>query len=363
MTVGGHVWTLTIRSEAGLKNWLNNHQPWIILISGIGLSILLSLSTRQYVTRGQALAMAAAVNQELQESEARFRLMADSAPVLIWLTDVNQSAVWFNKQWLEFTGRPLAENLGQGWLGFVEPRQTELVLKLLQWQYQTRKPFNAEFRLRRYDGAYRWILNNGVPRFNHNGEFVGFIGSCIDITQHKEMEEELWELATTDGLTGFLNRRHFLARLQEEFDRLQRNEDLRSALLMLDIDHFKRINDSYGHAIGDEVLKHFAGIIRSQQRKIDIVGRIGGEEFAVILPDTDLSEARVLAERLLHAVARTPLIHEMSLIETTVSIGIAQLAVASESADSALKQADQALYRAKEAGRNRIAVQSLPTGT
>jgi diguanylate cyclase (GGDEF)-like protein/PAS domain S-box-containing protein len=359
LAIGGHIWTLAIHSETSLKDWLNTYHPLIILISGVGLSMLLSLSIRQYIARGQALAMAAAVNQELQESEMRFRLMADSAPVLIWLTDVNQAAIWFNKQWLQFTGQRLSENLGQGWLSLVESSQKKWLLKVLHWHYQIRKPFNLEFRLRRYDGAYRWILNTGVPRFNNNGDFVGFIGSCIDITQHKEMEEELWELATTDGLTGFLNRRHFLVRLREEFDRIQRNDKLQSALLMLDIDHFKRINDSYGHAIGDEVLKHFAQIIRSQQRKVDIVGRMGGEEFAVILPDTNLSEARVLAERLLHTVARTPLAHEVSLIKITISIGVAQLNIHSESADSALKQADQALYRAKEAGRNQIAVQSL----
>ncbi|MCQ8104653.1 CHASE domain-containing protein [Methylomonas sp. SURF-2] len=363
LTVGGHTWTLVIHSEAGLKNWLNNYQPLLILVGGGGLSLLLALSTRQYITRGQALAMAAAVNRALQESESRFRLLADSAPVLIWLTDVKQSAIWFNKQWLSFTGRPLPEQLDQGWLNLVEPSQTELVLKLLQWHYQTRKPFNVEFRLRRHDGEYRWILNTGAPRFNNDGEFVGFIGSCIDITRHREMEEELWELATTDGLTGFLNRRHFLVRLREEFDRIQRNAELQSALLMLDLDHFKRINDHYGHAVGDEVLQHFAQIIRSQQRKIDIVGRLGGEEFAIILPDTELSEAYVLAERLLHTVAGTPLAHEMSLIEITISIGVAQLNIGSESPDAALKQADQALYRAKKAGRNQIVLQSQPETT
>lgn len=358
LPIGGHVWTLQIRSETSLKNWLSTYQPLMILISGICLSILISLLLRQSIARGQALAMAAATNQELQESESRFRLLADSAPVLIWLTDANQSAIWFNKPWLTFTGRTLADELGQGWLSSVEPAQQELVFKLLKAHFLTRKPFQAEYRVKRADGNYRWIINAGVPRFNIDGEFVGFIGSCIDITQHKEMEEELWGLATTDGLTGFLNRRHFLALLQAEFDRMQRNAELRSSVLMLDLDHFKRINDDYGHAIGDEVLKHFSQIIRSQQRRVDVIGRLGGEEFAIILPDTNLAKAHVLAERLRQAVAHNPLIHETTTIAVTVSIGIALLQMGSRSAENVLKEADHALYQAKHAGRNQVATTS-----
>ncbi len=234
------------------------------------------------------------------------------------------------------------------------PAHTELVVKLLDWHFQLRKPFSVEYRLRRNDGEYRWIIDTGVPRFDEDGDFMGFIGSCIDITEHKEMEEELWELATTDGLTGFLNRRHFLVRLQEEFDRMRRNAQLQSSVLMLDLDHFKRINDGYGHAAGDAVLKHFADIIHTEQRKIDVVGRLGGEEFAIILPDTDLFEARVFAERLRKTLADRPLQQQSTIIEITVSIGIALLSAATESPDNVLRDADRALYLAKESGRNRV---------
>jgi len=356
LRTGGQVWTLVIRSEPGFGNWLNHDQSLTILISGMALSVMLAFLIREFITRGQALAFAAATNRELQESEARFRLMADSAPVLIWMTDAAESVVWLNKHWLDFTGRELSQELGRGWLESVYPSHLDLVVKLLGWHFQLRKPFSVEYRLRRHDGEYRWIVNSGVPRFDQKGEFVGFIGSCIDITSHKEMEEELWELATTDGLTGFLNRRHFLVRLQEEFNRMQRNDDLHSSVLMLDLDHFKRINDSYGHATGDAMLKHFAEIIRGQQRKIDVVGRLGGEEFAIILPDTDIYEARVFAERLRNVVASKPLWQQDTMIEITVSIGIALLNYASLSPDSVLGAADRALYRAKADGRNRVAL-------
>lgn len=354
LSIGGHVWTLVIHSDPSLKNRLDHNLSQIILISGVALTLLLALLIRQFVVRGQALALAAAANQELQESETRFRLMADSAPVLIWVVDANQWAIWFNKHWLDFTGRTLLEEIGQGWLESVYPTHLELVVKLLNWHFQLRKPFSVEYRLRRHDGEYRWIIDTGVPRFDENGEFMGFIGSCIDITEHKEMEEELWELATTDGLTGFLNRRHFLVRLQEEFDRMQRNKELQCSVLMLDLDHFKRINDGYGHAAGDAVLKHFADIIRSQQRKIDVVGRLGGEEFAIILPDTEVSEACVFAERLRKAVADSALQQPSAVIDITVSIGIALLSASCRSPDSVLRDADRALYAAKDGGRNRV---------
>ncbi|MGZ5000651.1 MAG: CHASE domain-containing protein [Methylomonas sp.] len=354
MSIGGHIWTLVIHSEPAIETRMDQNLSQIILISGVTLSVLLALLVRQFIERGQTLAWVEEVNQELHESEDRFRLMADSAPVLIWVAETDHSAVWFNKFWLDFTGRTLSQEIGQGWLESVHPAHVELLVKLLIWHFQLHKPFSVEYRLRRHDGEYRWVVHTGVPRFDERGDFMGFIGSCIDITEHKEMEEELWELATTDGLTGFLNRRHFIVRLQEEFDRMQRNEDLQSSVLMLDLDHFKKINDRYGHAAGDAVLNHFAKIIHSQQRKIDVVGRVGGEEFAIILPDTELAEARFFAERLRKTVEDRPLQHEADRIEITVSIGIALLSATSKSPDKVLREADRALYEAKDTGRNRV---------
>ena len=359
LQIGGHSWTLVIHSEPGLKDWLTHDQSLTILISGVTFSFLLGLLIREFIARGDALVFAAEANQELQESEARFRLMADSAPVLIWMTDPKQSAVWVNKHWLDFTGRNLHQEIGRGWLESVDPVHIGLVQELFDWHFNVRTPFRAEYRLRRHDGHYRWIVNSGVPRVDEHGEFLGFIGSCIDITNHKEMEEELWELATTDGLTGFLNRRHFLVRLQEEFDRMQRNVQSRSSVLMLDLDLFKRINDKYGHAVGDAVLKHFSDIIRKQQRKIDVVGRMGGEEFAIILPDTETAEAQIFAERLRKSIEMNPLQQQGQSIKITVSIGIASLNANSNNPDAVLREADRALYFAKESGRNRVILLSV----
>lgn len=192
------------------------------------------------------------------------------------------------------------------------------------------------------------VMADGKPEFN------AFIR---DITERKRAEAELRELAATDYLTGLANRRHFIARMTEEMARLQRRHSLHTAVLALDLDHFKRVNDTHGHAAGDAVLKHFAALVRDALRKIDTVGRIGGEEFAIILPGATVSEARGFAERLRQKVAATSLMGDGKAISITVSIGIAAMQTNDVTADTALIRADGALYRAKKNGRNRVEVE------
>jgi diguanylate cyclase (GGDEF)-like protein len=175
----------------------------------------------------------------------------------------------------------------------------------------------------------------------------------IDVTESKRMEQELQALATTDPLTGLSNRRQFLARLTEEFGRVQRFGRT-SSVLMLDLDRFKRINDTYGHAAGDAALKHFAALIVNALRKIDTAGRLGGEEFAIILPGADATAARISAERLCEIVAKTPFMYGGNVIPLAVSIGIASTDAHDSAPDVVLARADKALYRAKGNGRNRV---------
>ncbi len=182
-------------------------------------------------------------------------------------------------------------------------------------------------------------------------EFSAFVR---DITERKRAEAELREMATTDFLTGLANRRHFIESMTQEQARLQRLDKHQAAVLMLDLDHFKHVNDTHGHATGDALLKHVACVMRDSLRKIDTVGRVGGEEFAIILPGADVDEARVYAERLRQKVEAAPLALEDLVIPVTVSIGIAVMKASDAGADAALIRADQALYRAKSNGRNRV---------
>jgi len=150
------------------------------------------------------------------------------------------------------------------------------------------------------------------------------------------------------------NRRHFIARLADEFERVQRFGGQRGSVLMLDLDLFKQINDTHGHATGDALLKHFAQLVRNTLRKVDMVGRVGGEEFAVILPGTNSAGARRFAERLREAVANTPLVRDGKTISMTVSIGVATIGPPDSNGEETLLRSDEALYRAKRNGRNRV---------
>ncbi len=140
------------------------------------------------------------VERSLHESEERFRAMADSAPVLLWMSDTNKLGVFFNQGWLKFTGRTLQQELGNGWLGGVHPDDLNHCLEICHEAFDTRQPFEVEFRLRRHDGEYRWILDVGVPRTRPNGEFAGYIGSALDITDRKGAEESNRALAHVQRL-------------------------------------------------------------------------------------------------------------------------------------------------------------------
>ncbi|HEX7331060.1 MAG TPA: sigma 54-interacting transcriptional regulator [Pyrinomonadaceae bacterium] len=129
--------------------------------------------------------------QALRESETRFRNMADTAPVMIWVSDQSKACTYFNKQWLEFTGRDMEQELGNGWTHGVYPDDSEQCLKTYNSSFDERKGFEMEYRLRRKDGQYRWVLDSGTPRFSSDGEFLGFIGSTIDITERKQAEVAL----------------------------------------------------------------------------------------------------------------------------------------------------------------------------
>lgn len=128
--------------------------------------------------------------ESAKESEARFRHVADNAPVLIWLSDTTKKCTWFNKPWLEFTGRTMAEEVGDGWTQGVYSDELENCRNIYSASFDERKDFSIEYRLRRSDGEYRWVLNNGTARFAPNGEFLGYIGSCIDIHDRKKAEAE-----------------------------------------------------------------------------------------------------------------------------------------------------------------------------
>ncbi|HID07947.1 MAG TPA: GGDEF domain-containing protein [Armatimonadetes bacterium] len=171
--------------------------------------------------------------------------------------------------------------------------------------------------------------------------------------ENAHLYEEVERLATTDGLTGLYEHRYFQEALENELRRGLRYKHPTS-LMMIDIDHFKELNDTYGHQVGDDVLRRLAEVLRSQAREHDIVARYGGEEFALLLPVTPKEGALAAAARLRHAVEVTPFRAREETIHITVSVGIATCPSDATTRDTLIDKADQALYAAKRRGRNRV---------
>jgi two-component system, cell cycle response regulator len=210
------------------------------------------------------------------------------------------------------------------------------------------------------------VLEQGVRHFGEgqlhhrilltNQDEFGQLAHAFNIMGGKleESQKELVDLATLDGLTGVFNRREFNKRLQVELNQAER-QGYCCALIMFDIDHFKKLNDTYGHQSGDEALKCFAALLKQQVRPGDLVARYGGEEFGVILPHTTIQEAILVAERLRQAVELEPVpISLTKTLQITSSIGVSAFPEDAGDPPSLLEAADQALYAAKRGGRNQV---------
>ena len=184
------------------------------------------------------------------------------------------------------------------------------------------------------------------------GDDLGRLWLAQDITERRQRERTLERLATTDTLTGLTNRRAFMARLEAEITHIAHGAPP-AAFLMLDLDHFKRVNDTWGHATGDKVLVHLANLLRGNLlRKEDMAGRLGGEEFAVLLPNTTVEQGHAIAERLRIALEQSTIASDDGqTIRVTMSVGLCP--VLPDSA-STLASSDAALYQAKNTGRNRV---------
>ncbi|MBF0585238.1 MAG: GGDEF domain-containing protein, partial [Magnetococcales bacterium] len=191
-----------------------------------------------------------------------------------------------------------------------------------------------------------------------DGTRIGSAALVRDITQEKKLEEKLRKLSTTDGLTGLYNRRWFDTALSDEMQRAARYHQM-VGLLLFDVDHFKRFNDTHGHDQGDRVLQALGRVMQGHFREVDHPCRYGGEEFCAILPNTGHPGAQLAAERLRQKVESM----EVDGLKVTISIGVAIFPMVGKNPDDFLKQADLALYKAKKGGRNQVcfADQAVPT--
>ncbi|MGF0335601.1 sensor domain-containing diguanylate cyclase [Ectopseudomonas toyotomiensis] len=235
----------------------------------------------------------------------------------------------------------------------IHPDDRAAFIDSFQLSAEQLTPWHLEFRVQVPGREVAWCQGEACPRREADGSVI-WHGFMTDVTERKQIEAELQAFATTDFLTQLANRRHFMCQLEAELARLQRSPEQSAAILMFDLDYFKTINDRWGHDVGDQALRHFAGILSSQLRKADTAGRLGGEEFAVVLSDASLDKAMHFATRIQSELARAPILHAGEPIFLAVSVGISSLNASDASVEAALSRSDIALYCAKRGGRNRI---------
>ena len=235
----------------------------------------------------------------------------------------------------------------------IHPEDLPRYLASLEASAKGLVPWQLEYRVILPGQGIAWRQGTAHPSRQPDGGVL-WHGFITDITERKRIEAELQVFATTDFLTQLPNRRCFMLHLEAELARVQRGGERSAAILMCDLDHFKAINDRWGHAVGDQALRHFAAILGSNIRRNDSAGRMGGEEFAVVLSDAERDSAVTFAQRLQQQLEEAPLTLDGERIPLTISIGIAAMSTDDTSVEAVLSRSDMALYRAKQAGRNRI---------
>ncbi|MBL8644731.1 MAG: diguanylate cyclase [Rhodospirillaceae bacterium] len=251
-----------------------------------------------------------------------------------------------------------ADRYVQAFLNALHPEDRERYMSIIADESWRRIEF--DYRVLTRTNEVRHLCSRIQRTADKSGKRVRDFAVILDITERKRLEEDLRAQAGTDPLTNVPNRRSFEAAARREVERARRYAKP-FAVIALDIDFFKRVNDSHGHDIGDIVLKEMTKVCLAQLRLTDVLARLGGEEFAALLPETDIDAATKLAERLRVAVAAKPIGTTKGPLSITVSLGVAQFAPNESGVDSALKRADEALYEAKHSGRNKVIVAKLPS--
>ncbi len=311
--------------------------------------------------RRRAEEQASEAQREIARLSSRNELLLTSAGEGIFGADTEGLCMFINPMALDLLGLVESDALHQPVSSMFEHRHEAgsgcedgacpILLTLADGKRR-----QVEDTIERRDGS-SIAVRMTVTEMREGAERIGVEVVFQDISARRAMERELERLATTDPLTGVTNRRQFIERCEQELVRQKRFEDPVS-LLMLDVDHFKRVNDTYGHAVGDEVLKHLCHLAARELRRTDVFARLGGEEFAFLLTGSDLDGAMDFASRFRALVESHPALTDAGEVPLTISVGTAQARRQDRSADDLLRRADAALYRAKQGGRNQVVSQT-----
>jgi diguanylate cyclase (GGDEF)-like protein/PAS domain S-box-containing protein len=288
----------------------------------------------------------------------RLKLAATSARVCLYHANCQDNSVIDDRCGAMLGFSPGERCLGvEGWMAHIHPDDRIKIEQQMQRMIETGSTrFEAEYRVRHRAGHWIWVLDRSETfERDANGRPTSYAGAVVDITGNKDAAGRLEFLVEHDELTALQNRRGLAHAMQRIHAGCVRRSTT-YCVAMLDLDHFKQINDVHGHDAGDRVLVTVAQTLRREIRSADWLGRWGGEEFVVLLPDITEPQAEVTLERLRRAVAAQRIQLSDCSVQITVSVGIASWAGKNDPVDEVLARADAALYRAKRAGRNRVEV-------
>jgi diguanylate cyclase (GGDEF)-like protein/PAS domain S-box-containing protein len=297
--------------------------------------------------------------EALHFSEERFKLAALGANDGLWDWDLRSGRIHFSARWKALLGYAEDEisNSPEEWISRIHPdERAGFIVDLDEHTNRTASHFEFEHRMLHRDGKYRWMLSRGIGVRDEAGKVTRMAGSQTDITNRKEAESKLVHDAFHDSLTGLPNRVLFLDRLSRTLKRAQRRKNATFAVLFMDLDRFKVVNDGLGHGTGDKLLIEIAARLEKCVRPSDTIGRMGGDEFTVLLEDLDGDmDATRVAERIQDAI-RQPFNLGGHDIFTSASIGIAYYDSVYMEPEEMLRDADTAMYRAKSLGKTRYAI-------
>jgi diguanylate cyclase (GGDEF)-like protein/PAS domain S-box-containing protein len=332
-------------------------------------------------------------NDRLRQSADQYRFLAEAMPQIVWTTKPDGNNDYFNQRYHGFTGMGFDQTRDRGWEATLHPDDVANCVEKWNHSMQSGEPFEMELRIKNAGGVYRWHLARALPMRNKLGRIVQWVGTATDIEEFKSVESELRTIqkeledrvrqrtadleasnhalrragdrlrydAMHDALTGLPNRTFFHDQVQRCIERARRRSDFRFAVLFLDLDRFKIINDSLGHAAGDRLLVTIGDRLRRCLRPTDTiaaetsdtVARLGGDEFTILLDDLKAeNDALIVAERIEKSLSE-PIDFEGHQLFTTVSIGIVNGTTNYTEAKELLRDADAAMYHAKAAGRAR----------
>jgi diguanylate cyclase (GGDEF)-like protein/PAS domain S-box-containing protein len=297
--------------------------------------------------------------EALRESEERHRFALQGASDVLWDWDLRSSRLVLSAPWRELLGlKGQPSGLPAEWLDRVHPEDAAPLRAALSAHFEGRTSvFEIEHRLRHESGEWRWIGARGAARRDPAGTAIRVAGLMSDVTRHRLLVERMAHDARHDALSGLPNRTLFLDLLRHSFYRTRRHEDYRFAVLFIDIDRFKMVNDAFGHEAGDQLLQQIARRLTSCLREGDTLARHGGDEFTMWLDDVQrgAADAMRVADRV-HVVMREPFEIAGQRVNSSASIGVAVGSSSYKQAEDVLRDADVAMYRAKALGKARTAV-------